>query len=201
MEYETLAETERKLPKFSDQLGVPVSELRPIPNQEWLPNIDVVRLPSRFREVDPRAVQARLQLRASLVPKPEQRTPASAIVRELAISRDSLSGVQLAALLDTSVRPPVAKIRAFLRAHDGQVYRQVRHGGFVPGLTIGCTTDARRVVCPPRSTRSAPGDWRSGNGDEQPVGSKTGSKRAAIPGCHGRRGATEAAGRATSSRI
>jgi hypothetical protein len=46
--------------------------------------------------------QARLQLRASMVPKPEQRTPVSAIVRELALSSESLSAAQLAELLEAS---------------------------------------------------------------------------------------------------
>jgi hypothetical protein len=77
--------------------------------------------------------QARLQLRASLVPKPDQRTAVSGVMRELAITHDPLSAAQLAELLDTSVRPPVAKIRAFLRAYDGEVFRQVRRGGFVLG--------------------------------------------------------------------
>jgi hypothetical protein len=78
--------------------------------------------------------KARLQLRASMVPKPEQRTPASAILRELALSAESLSAAQVAELLDQSVRPAVADIRAFLRANDNAVFKQVRRGGFVLGL-------------------------------------------------------------------
>jgi hypothetical protein len=72
-------------------------------------------------------------LRASVVPRPEQRTPVSAILRELAASTESLSAQQLADLLDPSVRRPVADLRAFLRAHDVTVFDQVRRGGFVLG--------------------------------------------------------------------
>jgi hypothetical protein len=59
MEYDTLIETGEKLPKFADQLGVTVSELRRILNQDWLPNIEVVRLPPTLRELDPRALLVR----------------------------------------------------------------------------------------------------------------------------------------------
>jgi hypothetical protein len=277
MEYDTLVETDRKLPKFADQFDVSPNELRRVLNQDWLPHIEVVRLPPRFREVDPRALavrdgdpgdypaaalaallspclllthnyrhfgalgvrtrgqsvdgvmavvaikigevrleaaiwvptvpfraagaatrwatdkigpvawvllglaavggiwwyfqqpqerrdqiktvagkigsafmdeytsaaanvhQARLQLRASMVPKPEQRTPVSAIVRELALSSESLSAAQLAELLDPTVRPPVDKLRAFLRDHQDGVFKQVRRGGFVLGTHYGLT--------------------------------------------------------------
>ena len=59
MEYDTLVETRRKLPKFAGQLGVSVDELRRILNQHWLPNIEVVQLPSGLRELDPRALRVR----------------------------------------------------------------------------------------------------------------------------------------------
>jgi predicted nucleic acid-binding protein len=271
MEYDTLVETQEKLPKFAGQLGVTVSELRRILNQDWLPNIEVIRLPPGLRELDSRALlvrdrdtddfpaaalatllspcllltrdkdfaalgvrtetqgrdgvlaviaikvgdvqlqaalavpalpfriagatmswatekignyawvilglvvaggaywylkqpperretikkaaasigtyvmneynvaagdvyQARLTLRASMVPKPQDRTPVSAIIRELALSSESLSAAQLAELLDPTVRPSVADIRAFLRAYDNTVFKQVRRGGFVLGV-------------------------------------------------------------------
>jgi hypothetical protein len=51
----------------------------------------------------------------------------------------------------------------------------------------------------PGQARAAAGVWRGG--DRWPLGSKTGSKRAAISGHHQRRGATETAGRATCSHI
>lgn len=271
MEYDTLVETGQKLPKFAEQFGIPVTELRSTLNQDWLPHIEVVRLPSALREVDPRALlvrdhdaddfpaaalaallspcllltrnykhfgvlgvrthkqgvdgvmavvainvgdmqvqaviwlpsipfraagaamkwatdrmgpaawvlvavliaggtywyckqpsgrrdtiqkvassigthlmdeyttaaevayQARLRLRACMVPKPEQPTPVSATLRELALSPESLSAAQLAELLDPAVRPSVADLRAFLRAHDNAVFKQVRRGGFVLG--------------------------------------------------------------------
>ena len=277
MEYDTLVETDKKLPKFADQLGVTTPELRRILNEDWLPHIDVVQLPAGLRELDPRALrvrdgdgvrlgdeddfpaaalasllspclllthnykhfgalgvrtrqqgvdgvmavlavnigevqlqaviwvpalpfrvagaamewatkkigpgawvilgvvvaggiywyckqprerrdgiknvagqvgthvmqeygkavdavhQARLQLRASMVPKPERRTPVSAILRELALSSESLSAAQIAELLDPAARPSVDEIRAFLRANDQTVFNQVRRGGFVLG--------------------------------------------------------------------
>jgi len=271
MEYDTLTETAQKLPKFAEQFGIPVTDLRRVLNEDWLPNIDVVRLPAALRELDPRALQVRacdvddfpaaalaallspclllthnskhfsvlgvktrkqgvdgvmalvainighmqvraviwlptvplraagaamkwatdrigpaawviltvvvgggvywccrqrperrdtikkvatsigthlmdqyaegaavayrasLKLRACAVPRPEQRTPVSAILRELALSSESLSAAQLTELLDPSVRPPVAELRAFLRAHDNEVFKQVRRGGFVLG--------------------------------------------------------------------
>lgn len=271
MEYDTLTETEARLPKFADQLGVPVADLRQVLNEDWLPHVDVVKLPASLRRADPRALQvrdrdigdfpagalaallspcllltcnykhfgalgvrtrsqavdgvmamaainigemqvqvivmipaapamavgaavtwasdrfgpvawvilgvligggfywyrqqpperrervkqvageigthlleeygtaagrvnrARMLLRACVVPSPQQRTPVSAIMRELALSPESLSAQQLADLLDPSVRPSVAGLRAFLRAHDTTVFAQVRRGGFVLG--------------------------------------------------------------------
>jgi len=79
------------------------------------------------------AHQARLQLRACMVPSPQHRTTATAIIRQLALTPESLSAAQLAELLDPSVRLPVAELRAYLREHDGTVFRQVRRGGFVLG--------------------------------------------------------------------
>lgn len=271
MEYDTLAETAERLPKFAGQLGVPEAELRRMLNEDWLPHVDVVKLPDALRRADPRALevrdrdvgdfpaaalaallspcllltcnykhfgalgvrarsqavdgvmavvainvgeievqaivmipmapvmavgtavrwasdrfgpvawvvlgllvgggtywfcrqpperreqarqvagkaamrlleefgtaaegvnQARVLLRASVVPRPEQRTPVSAILRELAVATESLSAQQLAELLEPSVRPSVAGLRAFLRAHDTTVFGQARRGGFVLG--------------------------------------------------------------------
>jgi hypothetical protein len=271
MEHDTLAETGQKLPKFAAQLGVPVAKLRRILNEDWLPHVDVVKLPDSLRQADPRAMQvrdrdaadfpaaalaallspcllltrnykhfgvlgirthtqsvdgvmavvairigemhvqavvmlpalpvrvagatmgwatdrigpaawvilgvlvaggvywyfqqpperrdrineaagqigshlltefgkaaggvqqARLQLRACMVPRPGQRSSVSAIVRELALSPESLSAQQLSELLTPGVRLPVADLRAFLRRHDGTVFAQARRGGFVLG--------------------------------------------------------------------
>jgi hypothetical protein len=77
--------------------------------------------------------QARVQLRACVVPKPEDRSSASAILRELAMSPESLSAQQLAELLDPSLMPSVADLRAYLRANDKTLFTQVRRGGFVLG--------------------------------------------------------------------
>ncbi len=253
MEYDTLVETQRKLSKFAKGLGVPEADLRRILNEDWLPHIEVVKIPPRLRQVDRRALevsesdpddypaaalaallspcillthnytdfaalgvrtesqgvdamlavvelkigrmhvravvllpeapirmagatvkwaterfgpvtwvilgviaiggicwyrkqpperrerikevaldigtrlmdeyekattevhQARVQLHACVVPSPQHRTPLSAMLRELAMSEESLSAQQLADLLDPSLRPPVAEIRAYLR--------------------------------------------------------------------------------------
>lgn len=271
MEHDTLAETAQRLPRFAGQLGVPVADLRRILNEDWLPHVDVVRLPAPLRAADTRALevrdadpldypaaalaallspcllltrnykhfgalgvrthtqgldgvmavvaisigdlqvraavmvpalpfraaaagmrwatgrigpwawvivavaaaggfywfcqqpperreritevagqvsshvlgeyqraadaahQARLQLRACMVPSPQHRTTTAAIIRQLALTPESLSAAQLTGLLDPSVRPPVAELRAYLREHDGTVFRQVRRGGFVLG--------------------------------------------------------------------
>jgi hypothetical protein len=271
MEYDTLAETGGKLPKFAAQLGVTAADLRRVLNEDWLPHIDVVKLPDSLRAADPRAVevhdrdpgdypaaalaallspclllthnykhfgalgvlthkqsvdgvmavvainvgemqvhavvmlpalparaagaafkwtydrigpvtwvivavligggiywyckqpperrerikqvtteiggsyleqygaaaqityQGRQLLRACLVPRPEQRSTASAILRELALSSESLSAQQLAELLDPPVRPSVTDLRAWLRYYDGTLVRQVRRGGFALG--------------------------------------------------------------------
>jgi hypothetical protein len=77
--------------------------------------------------------QARLPLRACAVPKPEQRSTLSAILRELAMSPESLSAEQLAELLAPPLRPKVADLRAFLRNYDNTMFEQVRRGGFVLG--------------------------------------------------------------------
>ena len=271
MEYDTLVETDKRLPRFAGQIGVTATELRRVLNEDWLPYIEVVKLPESLRQLDQRALavhdrdaddypaaalaallspcllltrnykhfgalgvrtnsqgvdgvlavveinigqmhlhavamvpaapalaiggaakwasekigpvawlilgglvacgtwlyfkqpqdrretikevagqigtflleeggkatakiqQGRMQLRASVVPKPEHRSPASAILRELAISPESLSAQQLADLLDPPRRPPVAELRAFLRANDETLFAQVRRGGFVLG--------------------------------------------------------------------
>ena len=270
MEYETLLETYRKLPKFARQFGVPVAELIQILN-EWLPFIRVVRLPPALRQLDQRALEvrnldpddypaaalaallspcilltgnytdfgplgvlsekqgveavvagiavtvgeahfqasvmvplvpvravggitkwasekigpwawaglaalliaggflysrqpeerrakikasavqvgkavldqimeatteveaARAELRAKVVAGPADRSPGSAILRELALSEHSLSAQQLADRLDESVRPPVAGLRSYLRANDKALVYQVRRGGFTLG--------------------------------------------------------------------
>ena len=90
-------------------------------------------LVNRYQVAAAGAYQARVQLRACMVPRPGTRTPASAIIRELALSPGSLSAARLAELLDPDLRPPAASVRAFLRDHDSTVFRQVRRGGFVLG--------------------------------------------------------------------
>jgi hypothetical protein len=270
MAYETLVETQRKLPKFARQFGVPVAELTRILNQ-WLPYIRVVKIPPALRELDQRALEvrrldpddypaaalaallspcilltgnhtdfsplgvqsekqgveavvaaiavkvgesrfqasvmipaapvmavgqitkwasekvgpwawaglallliaggflyarqpedrrariragaaqvgkvvlnqimeatneveaARAELRARVVAGPADRSPASAVVRELALSEHSLSAQQLADRLDESARPPVAGLRGYLRANDNALVYQVRRGGFALG--------------------------------------------------------------------
>src|SRR5260370_336872 len=176
MEYDTLVETQRKLSKFARGLGVPEAELRRILNEDWLPHIEVVKIPPRLRQVDRRAQQvsesdpddypaaalaallspcillthnytdfATLGVRTQsqgvdavlalvdLTIGPQHPTPVSAMLRELAMSEESLSGQQLGDLLDPSLRRPVAEIRAYLRANDKTLFAQVRGGGFLLG--------------------------------------------------------------------
>jgi len=59
MEHDTLAETAQRLPRFAGQLGVPVADLRRILNEDWLPHVDVVRLPAPLRAADTRALEVR----------------------------------------------------------------------------------------------------------------------------------------------
>ena len=59
VEYDTLIETIHRLPRFANQLKVAEAELRRIFNEDWLPNIDVARLPEFWREVDHRAREVR----------------------------------------------------------------------------------------------------------------------------------------------
>jgi hypothetical protein len=57
------------------------------------------------------AHQGRVLLQACMVPRPEQRSTASAILRELALAEGSLPAQQLAELLDPPVRLSVASLR------------------------------------------------------------------------------------------
>lgn len=59
MEYETLAETGRKLSKFAKDLGVTTADLARTFDEDWLPHITVVRLPPELRQLDQRAAQVR----------------------------------------------------------------------------------------------------------------------------------------------
>jgi len=76
---------------------------------------------------------ARTQLTACVVPGPPSRAPGIAAVRALATAEESLSAQQLAEMLDESVRPPVAQLRAYLRANNKAMVYEVRRGGFVLG--------------------------------------------------------------------
>jgi hypothetical protein len=59
MEYDTLTETGERLARFADQLHVPVADLRRILNEDWLPHVEVVKLPASMRQVDPRTLEVR----------------------------------------------------------------------------------------------------------------------------------------------
>jgi hypothetical protein len=88
---------------------------------------------NRLTVVTANVQSARAQINGSVVPGPESRSPAAAILRELALSDESLSAQQLAELLDEPVRPPVASLRAFLRTNSETVFAEVRRGGFALG--------------------------------------------------------------------
>ena len=55
MEKETLIETWERLPRFANQMGVPLSQLCSLFGDHWLPLISVVSLSDALRKVDPRA--------------------------------------------------------------------------------------------------------------------------------------------------
>jgi hypothetical protein len=67
------------------------------------------------------------------VPRPENRATIAVVIRELALSEESLSAPQIVARLDESVRPAVASLRAYLHANDKTIVYEVRRGGFVLG--------------------------------------------------------------------
>ena len=77
--------------------------------------------------------EAHNQLSACVVPGPGERSVASAVVRKLAMSNDSMSAQQLCEVLDESVSPAVEPLRRFLHANKTTVFREVRRGGFVLG--------------------------------------------------------------------
>lgn len=271
MEKETLVETWERLPRFADQMGVPLSQLRSLFGDHWLPLISVVSLSDALRKVDPRATavlardpddyptaalaallspcilltrnhkdfaplgvrtptqgvdailavievragetqlqavafvpaapvlavggvtkwvadrigpaaylilavlvvggiylyrkqpderkeairnfavesgkflmeqanqamatvnNAEEQLGACLVPGPEDPTPVSAVLRHLALADSSMSAQQLCDVLDDSVRPTVADLRALLHGSKPRLVRETRPGSFVLG--------------------------------------------------------------------
>lgn len=59
MEHETVIETWNRLPRFAEQLGVPVLDLQRIFADQWLPLISVVKLPEGLRQLDERALTVR----------------------------------------------------------------------------------------------------------------------------------------------
>ena len=59
MEFETLSETLSRLPRFAAQFGVTAAELRRMLAEDWLPHIQVVKLPPSLRKLDPRAAAVR----------------------------------------------------------------------------------------------------------------------------------------------
>ena len=299
MEYDTLVETQRKLPKFAEQFGVPVAELKRIING-WLPDINVAKVPPGLRQLDQRALAVRscdpddypaaalaallspcillthnhkdfgalgvrtadqakdavlaaielrfgefqfqamvtlpatpvraavgaftwasgkigrratwtivgilvvglvilylkqpeerkekikeaavklgksyvnemtttatnvqlahAQLRASVVPGPQDRSSTSAILRELAVSGESLSAQQVAEALNDGVRPSVPTVRAFLRANTTTLFAEVRRGGFVLGrhctLPLGSRTRRANGLGSSKAGSSQPG--------------------------------------------
>jgi len=76
---------------------------------------------------------AQEQLGACMVPGPEERSVASAVLRKLALADGSMSAQQLCDTLDSSVRPAVDPLRRFMHSNKTTVFREVRRGGFVLG--------------------------------------------------------------------
>ena len=60
MELETLNETWNRLPRFAQQLGVPLSTLQRMFADDWLPLLSIVSLTESLRQIDQRAEAVRL---------------------------------------------------------------------------------------------------------------------------------------------
>lgn len=59
MEHDTVIETLNHLPRFAEQLGVPVLDLQRLFADHWLSLISVVKLPEDLRQLDERALAVR----------------------------------------------------------------------------------------------------------------------------------------------
>ena len=59
MEYDTLTEAIARLPRFAGQFGVPVADMQRMFEQDWLPHVQVVKVPDELRQLDPRAAAVR----------------------------------------------------------------------------------------------------------------------------------------------
>ena len=82
------------------------------------------------------------QLGACLVPGPEKQTPASAVLRHLALAESSMSAQQLCDVLDNSVRPKVLDLRAFLHNSKPDIVREARRGSFLLGNPYHVTSSS-----------------------------------------------------------
>jgi hypothetical protein len=59
MEQDTLHETWNRLPRFADQLNVPLAKLQRMFADDWLPLLSIVSLPEGVRQIDRRAAAVR----------------------------------------------------------------------------------------------------------------------------------------------
>ncbi len=59
MEHDTVIETWNRLPRFADQLAVPLLDLQRMFADDWLPLISVLQLPEGLRQLDERALTVR----------------------------------------------------------------------------------------------------------------------------------------------
>jgi hypothetical protein len=82
------------------------------------------------------------QLGACLVPGPENPAPVSAVLRHLALADSSMSAQQLCDVLDDSVRPTVANLRAFLHGSKPNLVREARRGSFMLGNPYHVTSSS-----------------------------------------------------------
>ena len=55
MEFDTLKETWKRLPRFAEQLDVPVTTLQRMFADDWLPLLSIVSIPEALRRIDDRA--------------------------------------------------------------------------------------------------------------------------------------------------
>jgi len=77
--------------------------------------------------------RSRRELDAHLVPGPDHRSPAAAVMRQLALADDSMSAQQLIDALSAEARLPIGALRRFLRANTPAVFSETRRGSFELG--------------------------------------------------------------------
>ena len=101
------------------------------------------------------------QLGACLVPGPKKQTPVSSVLRHLALPDSSMSAQQLCDVLDSSVRPMVPDLRAFLHNSKPGLVREARRRSFVLGNPYRVTSSSCSPSAVGRESAETKGNSRS----------------------------------------